>query len=670
MEKEDIEEIEKKHHHHHHDTHCKCCHDEDEHEHHHNTHCSCHDDDDECEHEDEKKERIILICRMIISVILLVISFFTGEIASIILLSVSYLVIGYDVIYKAIINVFHGEPFDECFLMTIASLTALLVSFINKDSGIDGFDGVLVMILYQLGEFLQDLAVDKSKDSIQDMLSLDVKYATLLVDNEEKEIPIEEIKVDDILLIKPGKTIPVDGIIIEGSTSIDTKKITGESKPIDAYVGDKVISSSINNDGLIKIKALSTIENSTAANIQKVVKEATKNKTKSETFIRKFAKIYTPIVILISLLVMFVVPLFLGFGDNITKWVYKGLSIMIISCPCALVISVPLASFVGIGKMASNAILLKGASHIETLSKVDAIALDKTGTITKGDFEVTSHEFSDKKLAIDLLYSIEKSMSHPLSKSIVNYFDKEANILDIDNITNLPGYGCSAIYNGKQVLVGNERLLSNNNIVFEPINSVGTVIYVCFDGNYLGFVTIEDKLKDEASDEMAKLKDKYLLYLLTGDNEKTAKDIADKLSVDIEVHSKLLPEDKYEHIKRIKENNVVCYVGDGINDATCLIEADVGIAMKTLDSDVAISASDVVIMDGNIKNVRKAILISKKTSRIIKENIIGSILIKMIIMILAICIEHLPIWLSITADVGVCLLAIFNSLRIWLGKYN
>lgn len=660
-------------HHHDHDDdddHECCCHDQ---KHHHD---DCDDDDDDgcgcgCCHNhdsdgDEKKERIILICRALVTIILLVASFFVGNIASMILLIIAYLVISYDVLYRAIRNIFKKNFFDEHFLMSIASLTALVVSFVSPNSGIDAFDGVLVILLYQIGEFIQDLAVDKSRHSITDMMKLDVDKVIKIEDGKEIEIDANAIKENDILVIKPGETIPVDGIIVKGSSTINTSSLTGESKPLDVYENDKVLSSCINNDGLIHIQALTTFSNSTSAKVMKVIKDASKNKAKSEKFITKFAKYYTPIVIIISLIVMFILPLILGFKDNFMTYLYKGLAIMVISCPCALVISIPLSYFMGIGRSAKNAILVKGSSYLEILSKIDVVAFDKTGTLTKGSFSVTKVKSKDEILMSELLYSCEKNFTHPIAISITKYYQDKVKEVNIENLKNIPGYGLKCLYNDKEVIIGNEKLLKENKISFESITNNKTIVYVAYDNNYLGYVIIEDTLKDDAIESINELNKKYEVALISGDNKQIVEDVANNLNIK-KYYYETLPEDKVNVIDSLKTDKKVVYVGDGINDAACLLKADVGIAMKSLGSDIAISASDIVVMDDKISSINKSIGISKKTMKIVVENIVFSISIKVLIMILTMFI-YLPMWVAIIADVGVCLIAILNSLRIMYGK--
>ena len=670
-------------HHHHEEKHECCCGHHHEHEHHHHEEkheCCCghhheHDHDDgcgcECHHhgsiKNEKVNNIVLIVRFILSVGLLVGSIFTSGIINIIMLSVSYLVIAYDILYSAIVNILHKEFFDENFLMSIASLTALIVSFINPDAGIDGYDGVLVILLYQVGEYLQHKAVDKSKKSIRNMLSFDIDKVTRINGENQEVIEASNIKIDDILLIKPGETIPTDGVIVKGSSTLNTSSLTGESKPINVYENDKVLSGSINNEGVLHIKALTTFENSTSSKMKKMINDASKNKANSEKFITKFAKVYTPIVIAISLIVMFIVPLILGFNDHFTTFLYKGLAIMVISCPCALVISIPLSYFSGIGKCAKNAILVKGSSYLELLANTNSIAFDKTGTLTKGNFSISKIESSNEKLMNSLLYNFEKNLTHPIAISITNYLKDKVENIEVNEVINVPGYGMKGTYENKPVLIGNSKLFTNENIEIPTLDErLGTIIYVSYDNTYLGYVLIEDEIKEDAIKEIKKLQAKYNISLISGDNKAIVEKVADTLNIN-DRYYETLPEEKVNIINDKRKKGNIVYVGDGVNDAPCLLNATVGISMKSLGSDIAVSASDIVLMDDSISSIRKVMNISQKTMRIVKQNIIFSILIKVLVMVLAMII-NVPMFIAIIADVGVCLLAILNSLRIMYGK--
>lgn len=643
-------------------------HEEDSHDHHHSCSC-CHEHEEE--HEEEKNWKVLLF-RFLISLLFLLLAIFvkTSFAVTILFYCISYLVIAYDIIYKAIYNFFHGEFFDENFLMMLASLVALVVYMVSPDSGIDANDAILVVLLYQVGEFLQDKAVDKSKASISSMLELDVHEVCKVANQIEQIVPLEQVQVNDVLKIKPGDKIPVDGVVLSGNSTLNTSSLTGESKPMDVEKGSKVISGCLNLNGVFYMQATSTAKTSTTYKVKEMIQNASKNKAKSEEFIRKFAKVYTPIVILISLFIMFIPPLLLGFSTNFTNWLYKGLAIMIISCPCALVISIPLTFFSGIGKSAKHGILIKGASYLETLSKVNKIAFDKTGTITKGNFEVVKEEYSNKELAMNFIYSLERDSSHPIATTLTQYFQDRATLLSLENIENIPGNGLIADYNQKKVLVGNYKLLEQYHIPFEKKNEPGTILYVAYDGECLGYVLIADTLKDGVCEDLKQLKQNFVkeTILITGDNELVAKDIANKTNMDC-YYAEKLPQEKANIISALKEEpqKVVAYVGDGINDVATLLNADVGIAMKSLGSDIVITAADVVLMNDKISQINKSISIAKKTMRIVKENIVFSLLVKVLVMVLEIFLP-LPMFVAILADVGVCLLAIANSLRVMYGK--
>lgn len=642
------------------EEHCDC----------HDHYCGCHDHDCGCGHHHEsKKDKIILLVRVIISVLFLLLSLINNQIVNIIFIILAYIVIAYDVLFNAFKNIIKGKVFDENFLMSIASLTALLCYLFIDNIPIDGYDGVLVIILYQVGEFIQHFAVDKSKESITKMLDLDVNEVIKINQDKEEVINVNDIKIDDVLLIKPGDTIPVDGIIVNGSSSINTSSLTGESKPLDVYENDKVLSGCINNDGVILIKATSTIDNSTTAKVKKIIEEASKNKAKYEKFITRFAKVYTPIVILISLLVMFVVPLILGFNKYFIDYLYKGLAILVISCPCALVISIPLSYFMGIGKCAKNAILVKGSSYLEILSNVNNIAFDKTGTLTKGNFVVT-HKYSvDERLMDNLLYSCEKNFTHAIALSICKYLEGKAEELTLETLTNIPGYGIKATFRGKEVLIGNKKLLNKNNVeIKEEINEIDNVIYVSYNKEFIGYLVISDEIKDDAKNAISYLNNKYNIHIISGDKKDVVKKVADTLEIS-NYHYEMLPDEKLKIVENINKNTNLVYVGDGINDAACLISSSCGIAMRSLGSDMAIKASDIVIMDDKISSINKAINISKKTMKTVKQNIVFSIAVKVLLMVLSI-IFTLPMWVAIIGDVGVCLLAILSSLRIIYGKVS
>ena len=635
-----------------HNHECSCHH----HEHQHHSECGCNH-----KHTHFKK----LIIRGVITVTLMIIALYLESYLKYAVLIASYIVIAYDVLINSFKHIIKGKIFDENLLMSLASLTALIVPMFTNEAHIDQFDGILVILLYQIGEYIQHKAVDKSKENITKMLDLEVEVVTVLVEGKYIERCIEEIKVDDIVVIKPGEKIVVDGIVVEGNSTINTASLTGESLPVDVVEGSKILSGSINNDGLILLKAISTFNNSTTAKVKEVVENATKNKGKIDLFFTKFAKVYTPVVIGVSLFIMFILPLFFGFEEHFLTFLYKGLAVMVISCPCALVISIPLSYFMGIGKAASNQILIKGASYLEILSEIDTIVFDKTGTLTKGEFRVVDIKGTDILLMKQLLYSVEKNFTHAIALSITNYLSDQDEV-KITELTNVLGYGVKAVYNGATVLIGNSKLLEKYNIAYEKINSDLTTIYVSYNNIFLGYVTIVDELKNGAVNAINELLNSYNIHIISGDKKDSVKRVSEYLNI-TNYHYELLPNDKLEVLNKIRENHKVIYVGDGINDAACLLQAYVGVSVGVLGSDIAVSASDIVLMDDSIENINKMIKISKKMKRIIIGNIIFSLTVKFSVIILALFI-NIPMSIAIVADVGVALIAVLNSLRIMFGK--
>lgn len=647
---------------HHHD---ECCNKHDHHDcsecHHGHHHEGC-----GCSHEHGKNHFLFLLIRAVLSILLLFVSTLLSAVFKGIFLVSAYIIISYDVLWNAFKNIIKGRAFDENFLMSIASLTALIVPFFTKNAHIDQYDGILVMILYQIGEFIQHTAVDKSKKSITEMLDLDVESVTVVNDDIEEEIDVKNIKLDDVIIVRPGDLLVVDGIVVNGSSSLNTASLTGESMPRDVFVGDAVLSGSINNDGLIYVKATSTFNNSTTSKVKEIVEKANQNKANIDRFFTRFAKVYTPVVIIISLIIMFILPLILGFEEHFLPYLYKGLAVMVISCPCALVISIPLAYFMGIGKAAKNQILVKGSSYLEILSEIDVILFDKTGTLTKGEFVINKIESINLNLMTNLVYSIEKNFTHAIALSLINNLKSKARELEISDLVNIPGYGVKAIYEDKNVLIGNAKLLKENNITFNEIACISTIVYVAYDGIYLGYIILEDELKNDATKTINELLKTFEIHIISGDKKESVAKIGDKLNIS-NYHYELLPQEKLEVLEKIKNNRKVIYVGDGINDAACLVSATVGVAMRSIGSDIAINASDVVLMNDDLDCVLKAIKISKKTKRIVTQNIIFSLSVKLIVMALAIFVG-VPMYVAIIADVGVAMLAVLNALRIMYTK--
>lgn len=566
-----------------------------------------------------------------------------------------YLYIGYDVLYKAIRNIFHGEIFDENFLMCLATMGAF---------GIKEFsEGVAVLLLYQIGEWFQDYAVKKSRKSISSLMDIRPDYANLIKDNGKVvEVDPNELKVDDFILIKPGEKVPVDGIIVEGTSSLDTKALTGESLPFDVNVNNKVISGSINLTGLIKVKVEKKFQDSTVSKILDLVENASSKKSKSENFITKFAKIYTPLVVLGAVLLVII-------GGAITNewiaWLERSLNFLVVACPCALVISVPLSFFAGIGYASKYGILIKGSSYVEKLNKANVFIFDKTGTLTKGNFVISKIYPENKKDEILKYAAIcEYNSNHPIALAI-----KKSYTFEVDNtydLIDVAGKGLIAKKDNELIFAGNNKLMLDYNINVPNINEIGTTVYIAKNNQFIGYLVVSDEIKEDSKKLINYLKQNNIKTIMfTGDNEKIASSVANELCIS-EYKASLLPQNKAEELKNMlnnkNKNDVICFVGDGINDAPSLMMSDIGISMGGIGSDAAIEASDIVLMHDDLDSLIIAKKIAKKTLLIVKENIIFAILIKVLVLILSVC-GYAFMWLAICADVGVCLLAILNSLR-------
>lgn len=606
-----------------------------------------------------EKEMKFTILKIVISFIMFLLAIILpiSETTKIVLYISAYFAVGYKVIFEAFENILHGEIFDENFLMMLATFGA----FATKEFP----EAFIVMWLFQFGELFQEYATEKSKKSISTLMDIRPDYANIEKNGVPKKVSPEEIKVGDIIIVKPGEKIPLDGKIIEGSSFIDMSSLTGESKPINVFKNCEVLSGSINQNGILKIKVTKKYNESTISKILELVENASEKKTKSENFITKFSKIYTPFVVLSAILLAFVPPMFLG-SSYLLEYMHRACSFLVISCPCALVISVPLSFFSGIGNCAKNGILIKGSNYLETLSKVKTFVFDKTGTLTKGNFEVVkinSFNIPEEDL-IEIASICEYYSSHPIAMSIKKFYEKEIDFKRLNSIFEIAGSGISAVVDGKNVLVGNEKILKDNSISFKKANEFGTIIYVAIKNNLEGYIVINDVLKEETKSALALLKrNNKELIMLTGDNQNIAKGIAQELNLD-NYFAELLPTDKVEKLEDIlnKQKEPVAYIGDGINDAPVLMTADVGIAMGKNGLDAAIEASDIVIMDDNIAKISKAISVSKKTLKIVKENIIFSLLVKFSVLILG-SLGIATMWWAVFADVGVSFIAILNSLR-------
>lgn len=611
-------------------------------------------------HEEENNERIIL-SRIVLAILLFITAmlFTHSTILKCTVLGMAYLIAGYDIIFKALKNIIKGQVFDENFLMGIATIGAI---------GIKEYpEAVMVMVLYQIGEYLQDKAVEKSQNSITELMDIRPDYANIKKDGDLIKISPYEVNIGDTIIVKTGEKIPLDGIIIDGTATLDTSALTGESRPREVKIGDEAISGCINTNGLLKIRVTKEYGQSTVSKILDLVENASSKKTKTENFITKFAKIYTPVVVLAALFLAILPPLI--FGSNFSVWINRTLTFLVISCPCALVISVPLGFFAGIGGASKCGILVKGSSYLELLSKPETIVFDKTGTLTQGCFKVVKieqQEGTTKEELLELTAYAESYSNHPIALSIKKAYDKNIDKNRISEISEIAGNGVRAEINGCSILVGNENLLKNHNISYQKANETGTIVYTAKNSKFLGYIVISDKLKEDAQKAIMELKKlKLQIVMLTGDTEESGLTVAKKLNLD-KAYTQLLPIDKVDKIEDIIEqktkNKSVIFVGDGINDAPVLTRADVGIAMGGLGSDAAIEAADVVIMDDKPTKVATAIKIAKQTLTIVKENIAFALGIKVLFLILG-AFGFVTMWGAVFADVGVTLIAVLNSLR-------
>ena len=611
-------------------------------------------------HEEENNERIIL-SRIVLAILLFITAmlFTHSTILKCTVLGMAYLIAGYDIIFKALKNIIKGQVFDENFLMGIATIGAI---------GIKEYpEAVMVMVLYQIGEYLQDKAVEKSQNSITELMDIRPDYANIEKNGDLTKISPYEVKIGDTIIVKTGEKIPLDGIIIDGSATLDTSALTGESRPREVKIGDEAISGCINTNGLLKIRVTKEYGQSTVSKILDLVENASSKKTKTENFITKFAKIYTPVVVLAALFLAILPPLI--FGSNFSIWINRALTFLVISCPCALVISVPLGFFAGIGGASKCGILVKGSSYLELLSKPETIVFDKTGTLTQGCFKVVKivqQEGTTKEELLELTAYAESYSNHPIALSIKKAYDKNIDKNKISEISEIAGNGVRVEINGCSILVGNENLLKNHNISYQKANETGTIVYTAKNSKFLGYIVISDELKEDAQKAIIELKKlKLQTVMLTGDTEESGLAVAKELNID-KAYTQLLPIDKVDKIEDIIEqktkNKSVIFVGDGINDAPVLTRADVGIAMGGLGSDAAIEAADVVIMDDKPTKVATVIKIAKQTLTIVKENIAFALGIKVLFLILG-AFGFVTMWGAVFADVGVTLIAVLNSLR-------
>lgn len=602
------------------------------------------------------KKQKNLLTKIVISAVLYVIGLIVpNETVKIVLYVLSYAIVGYKVVLKAAKNISHGQIFDENFLMLIASIGAFALR--------DYPEAVAVMLFYQVGELFESVAVGRSRKSVSELVNLAPDFANKKIDGEIVEVMPEEVEVGDIIIVKAGEKIPLDGIVVSGQTSIDTSALTGESVPREIKVGDDALSGCINLDGTIEIKVTKEFENSCVSKIMYLIEEASGRKAKTESFITRFARYYTPCVVAAAVLLALVPTLIWG---NFSQWLSRALLFLVVSCPCALVISVPLTFFCAIGKASSNGILIKGSNFLELLSKAEIAVFDKTGTLTKGKFVVQSVKPNgvENDELIEICALAEGYIDHPIALSVKNAYGKKIDLDRVKDTSQLTGFGVKATVDGREVYIGNAGLMKKQSIDFAQQDSPFTILYAAVDGKYVGCIEIADEIKKQSPDAIAKLKAAGIkrTVMLTGDNEKIGKAIGEKIGID-EVQAGLLPTDKSRHLCEIKKDGVTVYTGDGLNDAPVIVEADVGIAMGALGSDAAIEAADIVIMDDDISKLPSALKISRKTMRLVKENIVFALVVKFAIMILG-ALGMANMWLAVFADVGVSMIAILNALRV------
>lgn len=582
---------------------------------------------------------------------------------SIALYILAYCVIGLDIVFKAIRNIFHGEIFDENFLMVVATLGALATG--------EYPEAIAVMFLYQIGEEFQDIAVGKSRNAIKELMQIKPEYANVLRNGETIQVKPEEVKIGETIVIKPGEKVPLDGRVKKGTSMLDTKTITGESVPKKIVEQELIYSGSINLNSVLEVKVTKKFEDSTVAKILELVEEATSKKAKTEKFITKFAKYYTPTVCLFALALALVPTLV--FKQELMTWVYRALIFLVISCPCALVISVPLGFFGGIGGASKKGILIKGSNYLEALSKAKYAMFDKTGTITKGVFEIQKInpvDISEEEL-IRVAAHGENFSNHPIALSIKKRYKGKYDESKVENLEEISGKGIKARIFFQETLIGNAKLLQENKVKFKPVDEAGTVIYVAIEGQYKGYILIADKVKDDSKKAIEDLKKEKIkkTYILTGDEKRIADKIAQEVGVD-ECKSELLPDQKLENLEAVLktkgEKEKVIFVGDGVNDSPCLARADIGIAMGGIGADAAIEAADVVIMTDELTKIAQAIKIAKKTMKIVKQNIVFALAVKIIILALG-ALGFANMWLAVFADVGVSMIAILNSMKTLKG---
>ena len=619
-----------------------------------------------------KKKQKIMLYRIIITAVMLVVLQFlpiTG-IPRLIAYLAAYLVIGYDILRKAGKGILNGRAFDENFLMALATLGAFFLAIWTKSG--DYLEGIAVMLFYQIGELFQSYAVGKSRKNISALMDIRPDYANIEKDGKLEQVDPDEVAVGSIIVVQPGEKVPLDGVVESGSASLNTSALTGESLPRDVKEGDEIISGCINLNGVLKIRTTKEFGESTVSKILDLVENASSRKSRSEAFISRFAKIYTPAVCISAVLLGIAVPLLrMAFGMDAAwvDWIYRALTFLVVSCPCALVISIPLSFFAGIGGASHEGVLIKGSNYLEALSDAKIVVFDKTGTLTQGVFEVTAvhHNTMDEAKLLEYAALAECASSHPISKSLQKAYGKEIDRSRVTDIEEVSGKGITAKVDGHEVFAGNAKLMALHNVPYKDCHSVGTIIHMAIDGEYAGHIVISDVIKPHSKEAIQKLKHAGVekTVMLTGDAKRVADQVAKELGID-EVRSELLPGDKVNEVEKLLQNKPkkanLAFVGDGINDAPVLTRADIGIAMGAMGSDAAIEAADVVLMDDDPMQIAKAIKISRKCIGIVKQNIVFSLIVKFGCLAL-VAAGIADMWAAIFADVGVMILAVLNAIR-------
>ncbi len=582
---------------------------------------------------------------------------------------VPFLLIGYDTIGEAVEGIMHGEVFDEDFLMCVATVGALLIGFL-PGAETEFPEAVFVMLFFQIGELFEHYAENNSRKSISHLMDIRPDSANVERGGQVVEVSPEQVAVGETIVVKPGEKLPLDGVVVEGETSLNTVALTGESMPRSVKKGDEVVSGCINISGVVRIRVEKSFGESTVSKILDLVEHASGNKSKSETFIARFARVYTPIVVYVALALAFIPPFFCdGYMEVLPVWVSRALTFLVVSCPCALVISVPLTFFAGIGGASRRGILIKGSNYMDTLAKTATVVFDKTGTLTKGRFEVEAvhpQNFDEREL-LHLAAHVERYSTHPIAMSLKTAFGNESDGCRVENVEEIAGQGVRALVNGKEVCVGNARMMDAIGAEWHECHRKGTIVHVAADGVYAGHIVVNDVVKDDAQEAVEGLKRRGIrkTVMLTGDHQDVALRVAEAVGID-ECHAGLLPADKVDAVEKLidekKEGEALAFVGDGINDAPVLARADVGIAMGALGSDAAIEAADVVLMDDKPSKIATAIGIARRTIGIARENVAFAIFIKLLVLVLA-AFGVATMWMAVFADVGVTVIAVFNAMR-------